>query len=1223
MRRADLESDAGSPIAEDQIDRVCDLFEADLKAGRRPNLSGLLGQVPTELQAPLLRELILVALEYSGTSPYRESGGDTTKAVNRSRCPESTEPSTTHDAQLSQTTESVRDPAVELEHAAPSRTIGGYELLSELGRGGMGVVYRARQISIGRLVALKIIQGSRFEEADDTRRAILLERFRTEAKAAARLDHENIATVYEVGQFGDHPYYAMRLVEGTSLDKLVQAGPLPADRAVRYLVPIARAIDGLHSTGVVHRDLKPSNILIDEATDTPVLADFGLAKLIDAQQNVTLSDEGFGSPPYMAPEQVLHATSATGAADIYSLGATLYHLLTGRPPFQAATPAEIARQIIFCEPIPLRQLNSSIARDLETICLKCLEKDEHRRYAAASDLANDLQRFIDHRPIVARPPGSMGRIWRWCRRNPAWMVLVVSSVVLLTATAATSTLMYIREQLATAAAERALVDSRLRLSNELFNKSLFTQGENPHASLPWLIECLNLDTGTSRELATRQRIHSVLSHGPDLARIFSHEGPISCGTFNPTGDRVLTAGSDGFAKIWSTTTGECVHILKHEAPVRQAAFNHRGDLAVTATDDATAQIWTVQSGQKRGAPLAHPGYVKFAVFSGDDEFLVTASSDECVRVWNTRDGSLHAAIVAGAVGSPISCVAISPDGSRGVSFSSNSRALVWNLSTGEASSFLEHSDVVNTAQFSPNGTAIVTGDAAGKAKVWDVDSGRLLFECSHSSAVKHACFTADHKHVVTVTQEAAYIWSIESARSPAVKIVHEGLKTIAIDPTNAAILTVGDDRTVQMWNAQDGKSLEISFFHGDDVTGAQFSDDGSSVLTFSADGTARTWNRGDRLRKSRTAEVPSVLMVNATADRQWILAWGEAGIGHVFRANTPDIGNATLKHDEKIIAACISPDGQRIAAADASGNFIVWNRETGQTLTQPLQHRHAVRAINFAPDGRVVATGDAKGNVTLCNVDTGEALKSFRLSSGVIEVAFSLRGDLLLAADSKAARLIQLDSKESSDINPIQLGGDILGTRFSPDGHFIVIYGNANRVLVWDIASGSLKALRTGSPVNDACFSQNSSRLLTVAQDGTAQIWRVVDGSPAHEPMKHTGPLMVGAFSPDGQSVALCGADDTARIWQIESAQPVTIRLHHNGRIVHSQFVASRQLLTVTEHGDIRVIDAAPTTSGIEELETTSMVWCGHFVDATGKLVPLSRPEFVRRCREIDGRSGN
>jgi WD40 repeat protein/serine/threonine protein kinase len=1223
MWTTDLESDVGPPIAADQIDRVCDLFEADLKAGRRPNLGEILSRVPTELQATLLRELVLVALEYSGTSPYRDSVSDSTKPVNRSRSAESMEAPNTCDAQLPPNMAPALDSAIELEHADPSRTIGGYELLGELGRGGMGVVYRARQISVGRLVALKIIQASRFVDSDDARRTNSLERFRTEAKAASRLDHENIATVYEVGQFGDHPYYAMRLVEGTSLDKLVQAGPLPADRAVRYLVPIARAIDKLHSTGVVHRDLKPSNILVDEATDTPVLADFGLAKLLDAQQNVTLSDEGFGSPPYMAPEQVLHATGVTGAADIYSLGATLYHLLTGRPPFQAATPAEIARQIIFCEPVGVRRLNSSIARDLETICLKCLEKDEHRRYATAGALANDLQRFIDHRPIVARPPGSVGRLWRWCRRNPAWSVLVVGSIVLLSITAATSTLMYIRERLATTAAERALADSRLNLSNKLFNKSLFVQGANSQASLPWLIECLRLDTGTSRELATRQRIHSVLSHGPDLARIVCHESPISCGTFNFAGDRVLTAGSDGSARIWSTTTWECVQTLKHEAPVRQAAFNHRGDLAVTATDDARAQLWTVQSGQKLGGPLDHPGNVKFAVFSADDEFLVTASSDDCVRVWNTRDGSLHATIGAGDSSSPISCVAISPSGSRGVSFFSDSRALVWNPRTGEAGSFLENPGDVNTAQFSPDGTAIVTGNAVGKAKIWEADSGRLLFEFPHSSAVKQACFTTDGKHVVTVTQEAAFIWSMESATAPAVKIVHEGLKSVALDPTDAAILTVGDDRTVRMWIAQDGTSAGLSFLHAEDVTGAQFSNDGRSVLTFSTDGTARIWNRGDRLRKSRIAGFSSVALVNASVDGKWILAFGEAGTGEVFRANAPDMDHAMLKHDEEITAACISPDSQRIAAADALGNLIIWNRATGDCSTYPLQHKHAVRAICFAPDGLAVAAGDETGNVTLCDVDTGKALKSFSLSGAVIAVAFSPRGDLLLAADSKAARLIPLDSRPDSDSHPIQLGGDVLGTRFSPDGNFIVIHGNANRVLVWDIAHGSLRSLPTGSRINDACFSRNSSGLLTVAQDGTAQIWHVWDGTPAHEPIMHSGPLILGAFNPDGQSVALCGADGTARIWRSDSAQPVTIRLHHAGRIVHAQFVAPRQLLTVTEQGDIRVIDAAPSASGIEDLETVGMVRCGHSVDSTGKVVPLSRSEFVRRCRELAGRSGN
>ena len=754
MRKGNIELRTTSSADEDHFDRIADTFEAELKAGRRPDLSQILDQVSAELREPLLHELILVSLEYSGTSPYRESCSEGSNPPQPQVPRTKTDQTTAHGAHLSQTAQSSEVSDGKLDLPVPKDAITGYELLNELGRGGMGIVYRARQVSVDRLVALKIIQGSRFENTDGTRRALLLERFRTEAKAASRLDHENIATVYDIGQFGDHPYYAMRLIEGTSLGKLVQAGPLSAERAARYLAPIARTIGKLHLAGVVHRDLKPSNILIEEATDTPVITDFGLAKLIDAEQNVTLSDEGFGSPPYMAPEQLMHATSVTGAADIYSLGATLYHLLTGRPPFQAATVAEIARQIMFCDPVPIRQLDSSIGRDLATICLKCLEKDEHRRYTTAIDLADDLQRFLDHRPIVARPIGTFGRLWRWCRRNPSWAVLLVSFLILLAATAVISTTLYIREQVATATASRALVDRRLSLSSELFDKSLFDASRNPYESLPWLVECLKLDVGTPRESVTRQRIQSVFSHGPDLVRVYCHDGPIVCASFNRSGSRVLTGSTDGIARIWSTVTGQCLRAFSHKAPIRQAVFSHSGDFLATATDDGTVQIWNVESGQKLGQALGHPGFVRFASFSADDQFLATGSSDELIRVWNTRDGSLHVTIVAGDTGSQISCFAMSPAAPIGVSSCGNSKALVWNLSTGELMPLeLKHPAIVTCARFSPDAAAMITADAEGNARIWDAKTGELQHEFTHSSGVKHVCFTVDSRHVVTATED--------------------------------------------------------------------------------------------------------------------------------------------------------------------------------------------------------------------------------------------------------------------------------------------------------------------------------------------------------------------------------------------------------------------------------------------------------------------------------------
>ncbi len=558
---------------------------------------------------------------------------------------------------------------------------------------------------------------------------------------------------------------------------------------------------------------------------------------------------------------------------------------------------------------------------------------------------------------------------------------------------------------------------------------------------------------------------------------------------NPSGDCLLTASADGTARIWSTRTGKCLRTFKHDAWVRRAVFNHRGDLLVTAADDGVGQIRKVDSGQTVGAPLPHPGQVRFAWFSADDEFLVAASSDELVRVWSTRDGSLHTAIAVGDVGSTVSCLAVSPQGSRGVSSCGNSHALVWDLKSGNRSAFeLEHSDMVTSVGFSPDAAAVVTGGADGKAKVWDADSGRLLFEFPHSGAVKTVCFTSDSKHLVTATDDAAHIWPVDPNPSGAVTIVHPGLKAIAVDPAGCAIITVGNDRFAKLWSLPEGKSLGDPLFHAGLVVGAEFSGHGESVLTFSMDGTARTWNRADRLKKFGIAELAKVLKVDATPDRQWLFAWNESGVGAVFRADALGGRQMVFKHREMITAASTSSDGRQIAAADTDGNAIVWDRETGQTLVQPLPQRSVVRSVKFAAGKRIVATGDEDGNVAVYKIDTGQCLNSFRLPSSVIEVAFSPSENLLLAVDSKAVRLFQSESKQNLDPKTIELGGDILGARFSLDGRFVVIYGNANRVLVWDIVGGSLKSLRSGAPVTDASFTGNSSRLLTAAKDGTAQI---------------------------------------------------------------------------------------------------------------------------------------
>jgi serine/threonine-protein kinase len=335
-------------------------------------------------------------------------------------------------------TKIVGESATPATTASPARTLlTAYEILGELGRGGMGVVYKARQVALNRLVALKMLLHGALAGPGE------LTRFRREAEAVALLRHPNIVPIYDVGEHDGRPFFAMELVEGDRLDRVLAGTPQPPRAAAQLLATLARAIDHAHRQGIVHRDLKPANILfaacgVALATPqadllVPKITDFGLAKRLDVQSGNTTPDGALlGTPGYMAPEQAAGNMRAVGpAADVYALGAILYEALTGRPPFLCATLADTLHQLRTEEPLPPRRRQSKVPRDLETICLKCLHKDPAKRYASADALADDLQRFLDGKPIQARPTGMIERSAKWARRRPAAAALLAVSVAAL------------------------------------------------------------------------------------------------------------------------------------------------------------------------------------------------------------------------------------------------------------------------------------------------------------------------------------------------------------------------------------------------------------------------------------------------------------------------------------------------------------------------------------------------------------------------------------------------------------------------------------------------------------------------------------------------------------------------------------------------------------------------------------------------------------------------
>ena len=420
--------------------------------------------------------------------------------------------------------------------------IPGYEILSTLGRGGMGVVYKARQTRLGRVVALKmILSGQHAGEAD-------LARFRTEAEAIARLQHANIVQIFEVGEHGGLPYFSLEFCGGGSLDKKLAGTPLPARAAAALLEELARGVQAAHDKGVIHRDLKPANVLLAD-DGTPKITDFGLAKKYAGEPEalatgagVTQTGSVMGTPSYMAPEQAGGKSKELGpACDIYALGAVLYECLTGRPPFKAATPLDTILQVVSEEPVPPSRLNRKVPRDLETICLKCLAKDPQRRYRTAKELAADLKRFQAGEPIQARPASFAERALKWVRRRPLVAGLLAAVCLLTVAGIAAFAWAFgqaieekgkTKEALTQAIKNEQLADQRRIQAEKMalqarFDQFYFRSREEPAVALVGSAQLL------PEALRLRDRAHadSILMHlgnwGQEvhgLRAVFSHQG---------------------------------------------------------------------------------------------------------------------------------------------------------------------------------------------------------------------------------------------------------------------------------------------------------------------------------------------------------------------------------------------------------------------------------------------------------------------------------------------------------------------------------------------------------------------------------------------------------------------------------------------------------------------------------------------------------------------------
>jgi WD40 repeat protein len=947
----------------------------------------------------------------------------------------------------------------------------------------MGVVFKARQLGVKRVVALKMLASGAAAGHD------FVHRFHNEAEAAARLDHPHIVPIYEFGEHDGTHYLAMQYMEGGTLQARIAKGLPSPNETARWLLPLAQAVDHAHKRGVLHRDLKPGNVLLD-AEGVPRVSDFGLARIIEVDSSLTVSQTVLGTAAYLAPEVAMGgAGRATTASDIYGLGAILYEALTGRPPFAADSfPALLRRQAEEAPVLP-RSLNPAVPHDLETICLKCLEKEPARRYLSAQELAEDLARFLAAEPIQARPIPWLERAWRWCVRKPALAGLGLTTLALLLVLAVGAPVAAYRIERERRQAQLHGYTSDMNLALEDWREGNLTQ---------------------ARSLLRR---------------------------YLPGGQRTIDAGGFEWRYLWNLCRDQSLRSFTDFDGAVYFAWIP-GQYAVAAANGHVVRRIDLKSGVETDLLRDSEDVIcSLAFCPGATNLLATGGEATVVKLWDLTSGKIVAKY-SGHLG-PVTSLAFSADGQRLASAADFGFQVMVSDVRGGTNVWIRKTAVpAHVVMFTPDGQQLVSGGSVetGNIQVWDMQGDATAFPAEHSGWVYRLSFSPDGKLLASESSDSTTILWDFAARKSLHRFSGSGPATFSPD---SRLLAIGGS-TFHVWEVATAREIGSFSGHEADLTCLDFSPDGQQLVSSSYDGTLKVWSLGAKpVVETLRGHSNWIAGLTFSPDGRRL-----ASVNHHTNFYTRIWDVATRQPLTNLVGlkdrsggTQFSPDGKMLATASIDGIVQLWNAHTYEFLFAltndfdggttafsrnsqilgvvrpglidrgglafwdvPSQRRLAklngfgtkARSVIFGNRSDLVAIGYYDGTVRVWNFPTEQLLCEFRQhTEAVLQLALT-QDDTLLASAGRDGLVGLYDLRRRASLPPLaEHSGGVWSVAFTPDGK--------------TLASGSV--------------------------DSTIKLWNVAAGQAALTLRGHHGAVTGVAFSPDGQLLASSDAQGSIRLW--------------------------------------------------------------------------------------------